>query len=250
MKSDATTSVTSSRPLPGGFLERGVQVTRLETFVDAAFAFAVTMLVISLNAIPDSIPALVDALKGVPAFALCFAQIAMFWQAHVSWSRRYGLDDGRSMLLSLTLVFLVLVYVYPLRILFGTFFSWITDGWIPWQVRVESFDQITDMFVIYGIAFATLSACIMALYAHAWRQRATIGLSQEEAVATVGYIAGWGWRVVVAALSITSALLAPDQRPVWTAGLPGLMYFLMHLTGVVSGVFERRMRARSGAGAG
>ena len=32
----------SLRRMPDGFLERGEQVTRLEAFVDAAFAFAVT----------------------------------------------------------------------------------------------------------------------------------------------------------------------------------------------------------------
>ena len=39
-------------------------MTRLEAFVDAAFAFAVTLLVISLDAIPNSIPALLEAMKG------------------------------------------------------------------------------------------------------------------------------------------------------------------------------------------
>ena len=96
--------------------ERGREVTRIEAFVDAAFAFAVTLLVISFDAIPDSVPALVAALKGVPAFAASFALLAWIWWSHAAWSRRYGLDDGRSVLLSLLLVFLVLVYVYPLRL--------------------------------------------------------------------------------------------------------------------------------------
>lgn len=242
------TAPTPPRRLPGGFLERGAQVTRLESFVDAAFAFSVTLLVISLDSIPKSIPELIAALKGVPAFAVSFLQIAMFWQAHVIWSRRYGLDDTRSMVLSLLLVFLALVYVYPLKILFGTFFSWITNGWIPWQVTISSFGEIVDMFVIYGVAFATLSACMMALYVHAWRQRAVIGLSQDEAIATAGYVAAWGWAMVVAACSILAALLMPARPPFWMGGLPGMLYFLMNLTGVVSSVVERRMRARQSPG--
>lgn len=241
-------AATEPRRLADGFLERGAQVTRLESFVDAAFAFAVTLLVISLDTIPDSIPGLMKALKGVPAFAVSFLQIALFWQAHVIWSRRYGLDDTRSMVLSLLLVFLALVYVYPLKILFGTFFSWVTNGWIPWQVRVSSFRDIVNMFVIYGLAFATLSACMMALYAHAMRQRAVIGLSPDEVVTTAGYIAAWGWAIVVATCSITAALLMPSNPPFWMGGLPGMMYFLMNLTGVVTRVFERRMRARQAAG--
>src|SRR5690606_32797830 len=90
--------------------DRGREVTRIEAFVDAAFAFAVTLLVISFDAIPDSAEALVEALKGVPAFAASFALLAMLWWTHADWSRRFGLDDGRSVLLSLLMVFLVLVY--------------------------------------------------------------------------------------------------------------------------------------------
>ena len=38
-----------------GFRLRGLEMTRLEGFVDAAFAFATTMLVISLSGIPSSV---------------------------------------------------------------------------------------------------------------------------------------------------------------------------------------------------
>lgn len=70
--------ITQLQRLPDGFLERGASVTRVEAFVDAAFAFAVTLLVISLDSIPSSISSMVEALKGVPAFAASFAQIMIF----------------------------------------------------------------------------------------------------------------------------------------------------------------------------
>jgi predicted RNA binding protein YcfA (HicA-like mRNA interferase family) len=41
-----------------GFRLRGIQMTRLETFIDAAFAFAISMLVIAAQQIPDNIVAL------------------------------------------------------------------------------------------------------------------------------------------------------------------------------------------------
>src|SRR3546814_1038889 len=78
---------------------RGREVTRIEAFVDAAFAFAVTLLVISLD-VPDNAQAMIEALKGVPAFAASFSLLAMIWWAHASWSRSYGLDDGRSVMRS------------------------------------------------------------------------------------------------------------------------------------------------------
>src|SRR3546814_2568670 len=172
-----------------GFVHRGRQVTRLETFVDAAFAFAVTLLVISIDEIPDSRAALVLALKAVPSFAACFAMIAMFWAAHARWSRRYGFDDAASTTLSLLLVFVVLVYVYPLRLQFGVFFAWVTGGWLPSPMRIKSAADVGFMFLVYGLAFAMMSLCMLGLYAHAWRRRDAVGLDAGERARTAGELA-------------------------------------------------------------
>src|SRR6059058_2117043 len=51
-----------------GFRLRGMEMTRLETFIDAAFAFAISMLVIAAQQIPDNIQALLAAFKNVPTF--------------------------------------------------------------------------------------------------------------------------------------------------------------------------------------
>src|SRR3546814_6417643 len=114
-----------------GFVHRGRQVTRLETFVDAAFAFAVTLLVISIDEIPDSRAVLVLALKAVHAFAACFAMIALFWAAHARWSPRYGFEDAASTPIDLVLVFVGLVYVYQLRPHFGVVLAWVTGACLP-----------------------------------------------------------------------------------------------------------------------
>jgi hypothetical protein len=50
-----------------GFRLRGIEMTRLETFIDAAFAFSITMLVIAAQQIPDDIETLLAAFKNVPA---------------------------------------------------------------------------------------------------------------------------------------------------------------------------------------
>lgn len=55
-------------PVKNHVRQRGLQMTRLETFIDAAFAFTVTLLVISSDGIPGSYDELVHALKVAPAF--------------------------------------------------------------------------------------------------------------------------------------------------------------------------------------
>src|SRR3546814_18261155 len=103
--------------------------------------------------------------------------IAMFWAAHARWSRRYGFDDATSTVVSLLLVFVVLVYVYPLRLQFGVFFASVTNGWLPSPMRIESADAVDFMFLVYGLAFAMLSLCMLGLAAHARRRRVAFGLA-------------------------------------------------------------------------
>jgi len=213
---------------------RGHGVTRLEAFVDAAFAFAVTLLVISVERIPDSIGALLQALKNVPAFAASFAMVAMFWYAHVRWSRRYRLGTVPAALLSLLLVFLVLVYVYPLRLLLGTFFGWITGGWLPMPLSDANGPRpLAFMFVFYGLAFASMSACIGGLYVLAWRARGRLGLDGDAASNAAGEVASHAYFVLVSVLSVLIALLLTEQSRSWQVALPGCAYFLLSLAGFV-----------------
>lgn len=245
-----------SEPAPrlrNGMRHRGRSTTRLEAFVDAAFAFAVTLLVISIDTIPDSLEALVAALKGVPAFAVSFAMLALFWSAHARWSRHYGLDDTVSTTLSLSLVFLVLVYVYPLKMLFGTFFAWISQGWLPSPLRVvRGLDDIAAMFMIYGIVFATLSAIMAGLYMHAWRQRRRLALDPGELALTAGDIGQFVWFILVGlASTLTAALML--LRAGWLSGLPGMLYCLLAFTGLIHLLARqavlRRLAAAAATGA-
>ena len=219
---------------PDGFLERGANVTRLEAFVDAAFAFAVTLLVISLDAMPATIGEMAQALKGVPAFAASFAQIMMFWSAHATWSRRYGLDDAGSRLLGLVLVFLVLVYVYPLKILFGSLFAWLSHGWFPEVATISSLHDLKVMFSIYGLAFGSLSLCLAAMYGRALRTPVVPPLAADELHSTRAEIVRWRYTALVAGLSMLSALLLPDDTPGWLLGGPGMVYALLSFTSPVT----------------
>src|SRR6266850_3552699 len=105
-----------------GFRLRGMEMTRLETFIDATFAFAISMLVIAAQQIPDNIQALLAAFKNVPTFVCSIAVLGIFWRGHWLWSRRYGLEDGVSSFISWALLVTILIYIYPLKALFGSMF--------------------------------------------------------------------------------------------------------------------------------
>jgi len=237
--------MTDMARLPDGFFDRGSAVTRLEAFVDAAFAFAVTLLVISLDSIPSSIGEMLHALRGTPAFAASFAQIMWFWSAHATWSRRFGLDDAPSMRLSLGLVFLVLVYVYPLKITFGSFFAWISGGWFPPVADIHSLADLKGMFLMYGIAFGTMSLCLASLNRQALRATTMVPpLDTYERVRTQREVVAWRFAAVVAMGSMLFALLLPDTSPQWLLGMPGVFYSLLSFSGWVIGRFAPPLPAR------
>src|SRR6476646_4505037 len=111
-----------------GFRLRGMEMTRLETFIDAAFAFAISMLVIAAQQIPDNIQAILAAFRNVPTFICCIAVLGIYWRGHWLWSRRYGLEDGVSILISWALIVTILIFIYPLKAIFGAMWHYLSDG--------------------------------------------------------------------------------------------------------------------------
>lgn len=207
--------------------ERGDKTTRLEAFVDAAFAFAVTLLVIAGGQLPRSVADLIGALKNVPTFAASFALIGLFWKAHVDWSRRYGLDDASTRRWSLLLVFIVLIFVYPLRMVFSSLFALLSHGWLPANFGIVAWTDIPAMFVAYGIAYGALCATMWLLYRHAWQCRARLGLTRDERMQTRLSLLRWKWFAAIALVSVLAAaaiLFVGSARWNWMLGLPGYLY--------------------------
>ena len=117
-----------SLPRLGGFRLRGMEMTRLETFIDAAFAFAISMLVIAANQVPDNIEELLGAFRHVPAFVASVVVLGIFWRGHWLWSRRYGLEDGVSIFISWAMIVTILIYMYPLKAIFSSMWFLLSSG--------------------------------------------------------------------------------------------------------------------------
>lgn len=218
---------TSSAATP---VERGDKVTRLEAFVDAAFAFAVSLLVIAGDEIPRSVEALVVATKSIPTYAASFLLIMRFWTGHTEWSRRFGLDDPVSRRLSLLLVFLVLIFVYPLKMVFASFFDVLSSGALPANFVIRELVELPRLFIIFGIAFGSMGVVMTLLYWHAWRSRTALALSPVECIQCRTELLICLAVPITALLSIAIAINLPVRREtgLWF-GLPGYIYFLNHV---------------------
>jgi uncharacterized membrane protein len=202
-------------PRHDGFRMRGLAMTRLEAFTDAAFAFATTMLIISQRGIPHNVGELVGALKDIPAFLASFAAIASFWYAHRQWSRRYGLEDRTAILISLGLIFVMLIFVFPLKMVFSALFAWITAGWLPTSFVLEAAADLPRLFVIYGLGFCALTGLIGLLYVRAIRAADYLALNSLERLKTREDMVSFGVLATTGLVSSIWAALLPAQWGIW-----------------------------------
>src|SRR5216117_2275701 len=150
-------------PRLGGFRLRGMEMTRLETFIDAAFAFAISMLVIAPQQIPDNIEALLGAFKNVPAFVASIVVLRIFWRGHWLWSRRYGLEDGVSIFVSWALLVTVLIYIYPLKAIFGSMWFLLSHGQVGQRLGLRTDAEARAIFAIFAIGFTAIALEIVLL---------------------------------------------------------------------------------------
>src|ERR1700704_4206441 len=140
-------------PLWSGFRLRGMQMTRLETFIDAAFAFAISMLVIAPQQIPDNIDALLGAFRNVPAFVTSIIVLGIFWRGHWLWSRRYGLEDGISIFISWAMLVTILIYIYPLKAIFSAMWFLLSGGRVGHMLGPHSEIEERALFAVFALGF-------------------------------------------------------------------------------------------------
>lgn len=202
-------------------LLRRHDISRLEAFSDAVFAFALTLLVVALE-VPKSYDELMKLMSGFPAFACCFAVLVGIWYEHNLFFRRYGLQDGYTVLLNSILLFVVLFYVYPLKFMFDSgfahFFAWAGQG-----VHPMTLDQLGRASAIYGLGYIAVFVMFWLLYLHAYRRRDALGLSPLEVFKIKTFA---GFHMVSAAVGAVVVLIAVAAPRNYTFISP-MMFALM-----------------------
>src|SRR5205809_4518827 len=227
-----------------GFRLRGMEMTRLETFIDAAFAFAISMLVIAAQQIPDDIASLLAAFKNVPTFICSIAVLGIYWRGHWLWSRRYGLEDGPSILISWSMIITILIFIYPLKAIFGAMWYLLSNGQVGQPFSLHTTEaQTRTIFAIYALGLIAISAEILLLNLRAWQLREPLRLNVREQLMTRGELTGWSIPVSVGFVSLVLSFTLPIEEIAWC----GWVYFLMAIMLRVHGFWHwRRLRAEGG----
>lgn len=200
---------------------RGHEVSRLEAFSDTVFAFALTLLVVALE-VPRDYQKLMELMMGFPAFACCFALLMWIWSEHNAFFRRFGMQDGYTMVLNSVLLFVVLLYVYPLKFMFDSLFGGLlgkrADAPEPLQLY-----QLANASAIYAVGFMAVFMVFALLYHHAYRCRAQLELSELEVFDARSAI---GRHLLSTSVGLISLLIA-TVGPLRLSPLAPTAFFLM-----------------------
>ena len=225
-----------------GFRWRGHDISRIEGLSDAVFAFAITLLVVSLE-VPKTFSQLREMMHGFVGFGLCFTLLLLIWHAQYIYFRRYALDDRASFILNAALLFVVAFYIYPLKFLFTTLVDGLTgfqqmqDGVpVPRMTR----DEWSQLMLIYGAGFIGLYVIFALLYLHAYRMRDALDLNALEAYETRGVVQE---NVLMIGIGVLSCLLAWQRQP----SLAGMIYMLIAPAQTGLGMLHGKRRKQLGS---
>jgi uncharacterized membrane protein len=220
------------------FRLRGQEVSRLESFSDAVFGFAVTLVVVSLE-VPRTFEELqATLLRGFVSFAICFAMLVWAWYGHYRFFRRYGLQDAYTILLNTVLLFVILFYIYPLKFLFtlaanSLFLHLDTSQAIQAQ-------QQPALMMIYGGGFVAVYTIFLLLYFHAYRKREELELNEVEVLRTKDAMLSFVLVMGIGLSSVLIAALGGVKYVKWSgwiyAGIPLVLFISGNVT-------KRRKRA-------
>ena len=193
------------------FRHRAHEVSRVEAFSDVVFGFAISLLVVSLEA-PKSYPEMMHVLRGFLPFAICFFILITIWFEHHHFYKRYAMHDVPTMILNTILLFVVLFYVYPLK-----YMSLLMIGRGHHDEIPPGGDKI--LFTVYGVGFAAVFWLLAAMYGRAYSKRDELDLNGVERIDTLESIYD---NLFVGAFGILSLILAQ-----FAPRFAGPIYFLI-----------------------
>jgi hypothetical protein len=215
------------------FRWRGREISRIEALSDAVFALTIT-LVVATTQVPETFPEIWGVFLDAPVLAVCFTLLVLLWHDHYLFFRRYGLEDAPTIALNLVLLFLVLLYAYPLRFMFsfiwnalvlGTippaeFFPVAADGMPFGDLFVNPYSQAIWMMYLYGAGCASVFLVLFLMHLRAYRKREQLGLDEIELALTRGSLRSHGISCGIAVGSILVAGMTAQ------AGIAGMVYIL------------------------
>jgi uncharacterized membrane protein len=178
---------------------------RLESLSDAVFAFAATLMVVNIG----TSTTLISIEKDLPnflSFAVSFFAMMMIWKVHYNFFRRTKYIDNVIITFNMVLLFMILLYIFPIKSLLITGFG---DN----RINVDDFSNI---FQLYSAGFSFIFLSITLMYFRAFKK----DKDSKEPLKLLFYARHFLIFVLVGCISFILAKLQ-----IWLKfGFPGIIY--------------------------
>ncbi|MBK7703548.1 MAG: DUF1211 domain-containing protein [bacterium] len=195
-----------------GFVWRSREGSRIEAFSDAVFAFSLALLVVSTE-VPGSVAELMTRMRSLPAFGLSFTVLVYIWYNHHIFFRRYGLQTPGIVALNSVLLFVVLVYTYPLKALPALVIAAVTGFGSDQVLVIRTMGEAKALMTIYSAGFGAVFLLLALMTGHALRRRGDLGLDAAEVLATRAALCAHLLQVGIAVLSMILLAVGPAIAP-------------------------------------
>lgn len=228
------------------FKIRSDSPSRLENFSDAVFAFSITLLMISLE-VPQTFTQILELTDELIAFAITIIPLFVIWQQHRQFFRRYGLDDSVVLKWNTILLFIVLIFIFPLKFLslfLVRFYSSVLFGTPTVFGTMINGEQVPMLMVYYGLGALGLIFVFSRFYKHALNKKDELEFNTYELKHTEYYKRLFTHLCYVPIISIVFVIVIMIFNVTIASVVSGVLYAL---TGVVFVINQRWLKKVSGS---
>ena len=196
---------------------RGGDVSRLEALTDAVFAIAITLLIVAHD-VPRDYEHFRSVMWGFCGFAVTFFALIAIWYNTFKFHRRFGMEDGYTVFLSATLIFIVLFYIYPLKFMAQIIINMMilkNSLGVEFDVGVVGKVDTSHLFIVYGIGAFFIWFILGLMYLHAYNKREVLELDNNELLITTNSIVANFIVSFVAIISIILVIIKMEYLSGW-----------------------------------
>lgn len=183
-------------------------ISRVEALSDGVFAFAATLLAVSLDNGETNTALFIDFVSFI-SFFVSFFVLLLLWKAHYNFFRRTSYMDNMLIGSNAVFLFAVLYFIFPLKSLLFSMFR-------QFAVTRESLAQL---FELYGFAIMLLFTSLSLMYYWAYKK----DVENPDRLKLFYYSRHFSIFILISFVSIMLSFLNIGL----SFGLPGLIYSLL-----------------------